>query len=217
MTAPDYEAVTQRARRSTSLLLLSFAACSLVGPDRHEMGLLVRSQAAGLSLVAPPGWHMATPQEVEANIDRFRLDDQTVEMLRASAKRPGFLLTKYPMPHDSVNPSVGVAVAPVPGGTDLTPQQRLHLAAVRMAETTLDFELVDAVQATELSGLQAAYMKATYRRPLWDGNVVNMQGRVWLVQRRDVVVVIAMSGAQEGPEVEEETFAAVQRTITIRP
>jgi hypothetical protein len=197
-----------------ALLALELSACGLMRPAHGDSGRRIQNLAGGISMVAPPEWHLASPLDQEANLARFELDEQARETLRVGLRRPGFMLTKYPMPHGSVNPSIGVSVMPRPA-TDETPEQWLRQLASWNARTALDFTIVDEVRATEVSGVPAAYMRATYRRPLRAGEPVAMQARVWLVPRPGGIVLIVMSGALSGPDEEEETFRAAFDTIEI--
>jgi len=93
----------------------------------------------------------------------------------------------------------------------------LQVATVTLQRAFSDFVFVEPIQDVEVSGMKAAYMKATYTLRTADKREHRVMSRTWLVPRGRFMYLIGMSGATEGPDVSEAEFATALKSIAIEP
>ena len=78
-----------------------------------------------------------------------------------------------------------------------------------------DFRLVDPIQPATVSGVPAAYMKATYTLRTATGTAFPVMARTWIVPRGKVMFLIGMSGTATGNDVSEAEFLSALASIRI--
>jgi hypothetical protein len=88
------------------------------------------------------------------------------------------------------------------------------MASNEMPTAFPDSTFVDHVQDAEVSGLKAAYMKATYTINTAQG-AHRVLSRTWLVRRGSFMLLIGMSGAEQGEDVGDLEFAAALKSVVI--
>lgn len=91
----------------------------------------------------------------------------------------------------------------------------LRIATATLQRAFPDFRFVEPIRSWNVSGLDAAYMKAMYTIKTSDGRSVPVLARTWLVPRGTYMIVIGMSGATEGSDICEREFAEVASSISI--
>ena len=91
----------------------------------------------------------------------------------------------------------------------------LHRATATLQRAFSDFVFVDPIQDADVSGMRAAYMKATYTLRTTDKREHRVVSRTWLVPRGTFMYLIGMSGASQGDDVSEAEFAAALKSIVI--
>jgi hypothetical protein len=100
----------------------------------------VNIPSAGLSLDRPAGWHTATMADVQRNRENVRLADAEFQAAMVSRSAlPIVVLTKYPEPHPSMNPSIQVTLRP---GLARTPAELLTIALEPLRKATANFRVV---------------------------------------------------------------------------
>ena len=200
--------------RTPSGLFVFIATATVLGADvsAHER---FENATAGISLAPPAGWHVMSMQGVMENRAKVRLpDDQlTAGLQRAAA--PLFVFSKYPEPHPALNPTVQVVLRPAPASLGSSPTAILKATIATLQQAFPDFRLVDPVQPTNVSGLAAAYMKATYTLRTATGTTFPVMARTWLVPRGKVMFLIGMSGTPAGEDVAEAEFLSALESVRI--
>jgi hypothetical protein len=205
--------------RRTALGAVMLAVVSVPFTIRAQARL--EDATAGVSLVPPPGWHVLAIPDVVNNRSQVPLPSPWVESSRGRpVTTPLFVVSKYPEPFAHLNPTVQVALRPWRWGMPTAATTLLRIATYVMPTAFPDFTVVDPVQDVEVSGLKAAYMKATYTINTAQG-ARRVLSRTWLVPRGPFVpsgsfmLLIGMSGAGQGDDVCESEFAAALQSIVI--
>lgn len=175
----------------------------------------VENATAGISIVPPSGWHVTSIQEVMRNRSQVRLPDGQLEAGLRRATAPLFVFSKYREPSATLNPTVQVVLRPQPPSLPASATAMLRIASATFKKAFSDFVFVKPIQDAQVSGMRAAYMKATYTLRTTDQREHRVLSRTWLVPRGSFMFLIGMSGAPEGDDVCETEFAAALKSITI--
>lgn len=175
----------------------------------------VGNATAGISIVPPTGWHVTSMQEVMRNRSQVRLPDAQLEAGLQRATAPLFVFSKYQEPHATLNPTVQVVLRPRPASLPTSATALLRVATAALQKAFPDFAFVEPIQDAQVSGMRAAYMRATYTLRTADQREHRVLSRTWLVPRGSFMVLIGMSGAPDGDDVCEAEFAAALNSIAI--
>ena len=170
---------------------------------------------AGISLSPPNGWSVVSMQQVMDNRSKVRLNDSQLQAGLQNATAPLFVFAKYPEPHQSLNPTLQVVMRPRPASLGTSPTAILSAATQSLQRVHSDFRVVEPVRSTHVSGMPAAYMKATYTLRTQNGASHRILSRTWLVPRGAYMFLIGMSGTAEGEDVCDAEFAAALASIVI--
>jgi len=175
----------------------------------------VENATAGISIVPPAGWHATPIQEVLRNRSKVRLSDRELDEGLTRATAPLFVFSKYQEPSATLNPTLQIVLRPLPTSLGTSPTEMLHRATATLQRAFSDFVFVDPIQDADVSGMRAAYMKATYTLRTTDKREHRVVSRTWLVPRGTFMYLIGMSGASQGDDVSEAEFAAALKSIVI--
>lgn len=174
----------------------------------------VSSATAGISLVRPAGWHVMTMPQVMSNRSEVRVPDAELQAGLQRATAPLFVFSKYPEPFPRLNPTVQVVLRPRPASLPTSATALLRIATETLRKAFPDFAFVEPIRDTRVSGLPAAYMKATYTLRTSD-QAHRVLSRTWLVPRGSFMFLIGMSGTTTGEDVSEAEFTAALNSILI--
>lgn len=181
------------------------------GPERFE------NATAGIALLRPANWQTASLQTVQENREQVELSDKELQAaLVKVATAPLFVFMKHPEPHAGLNPSIQVTLRSLGPMAGSSPTALMKVAVDTMRKAIPDFAFVTEITDTQISGLAAAHMRATYTMRTRDGSAFKVLSRLWVVPRGPFMFVIGMSGPQEGPDVSESEFAGTLASIDIR-
>jgi hypothetical protein len=175
----------------------------------------VENATAGISLVPPSGWHATSMQQVMRNREQVRLSDRQLEAGLQRSTAPLFVFSKHPEPFATLNPTIHVVMRPHPSSLPDSATAMLRIATATLQKAFSDFRFVEPIRDTQVSGMGAASMKATYTLRTADKREHRVLSRTWLVPRGSFMFLIGMSGATEGDDVCETEFAAALQSITI--
>jgi hypothetical protein len=198
-----------RYRRLALIFVLAVSGSSAAAQERIEVS------SAGLALDRPAGWHTGTIADVQRNRENVRLADSEFQAAMVSRSAlPIVVLTKYPEPHPSLNPSIQITLRPGLAGT---PTQLLTAALEPMRKAMANFRIVAPVQAVKVSGWPAARVRTSYTLKNAAGQSFDIMSRLWLIPRGRLMFLVGMSGSQTGSEVCEAEFASALTSINIQP
>jgi hypothetical protein len=196
--------------RCPGVLFLCALALSTTGVAQER----VRNTAAGIEITPPAGWHEASLAQVQANRENVRMADADLQhAIQTRSALPLLVFTKYPEPHEGLNPSVQVTLRSALRGT---PTDLLSTALQPMRRAFPDFRLVSPVHQTQVGGWPAAAMEATYTLRSKAGGAFPVRSRMWLVPRGQLMFLIAMSGSATGADVADGEFKAALDSIVIQ-
>ncbi|HXV78001.1 MAG TPA: hypothetical protein VD788_16955 [Candidatus Polarisedimenticolaceae bacterium] len=190
-------------------------AALAVGTPADE-GQRFENATAGISLERPAGWVTASIQQVEANRKRVRLpDDELQAAVEEHASAPLFVFTRYPEPHDDLNPSIQVILRPLGELAGLPPIEVMQAAVGPLQEIFGNFEFVEEIHPTEVAGYPAARMSATYTIENDEGRAFETVSKMWIVPRGSFMFMLGMSGAIEDRDELEEIFERAIGSVEI--
>ena len=97
---------------------------------------------------------------------------------------------------------------------NLPPKDILNMSTEMLKRTFPDLTYVDEVQDANVDGIDGAYTKIRYTIAAGDQKFPTL-ARMWLVPRGKVMFTVHMSSPQEGPDVSEESFSEILKSIKI--
>jgi hypothetical protein len=190
------------------LIVTASATTNALAQERVDL------RSAGISLIRPAGWYTATEAQVQANREQTKLSDPELQAALATRSAlPLIVFTKYQEPHTGLNPSIQITLRQGLAGT---PVRLLTNALGTMRQAFADLQIIEPVRATEVGGLPASYVKVTYTLQTQAGGRGRVISRLWLVPRGSLMFLIGMSGDDNGPDVCDDEFATVLKSITIQ-
>jgi hypothetical protein len=168
---------------------------------------------AGISITKPMDWKYLSPEMAVAARQSVKLDDQELEkMIKENPNAPLVVLTRYQEPYPTLNPSVSINMTPMPV-QGIPPKDFLNLMLTEGVQKMFpDMTYVDEVQDANIDGINGAYTKVKYTMAAGDMKFPTTT-RMWLVPRGKVMFTVGMSGPQEGPDVSEESFQEILKSI----
>jgi hypothetical protein len=97
----------------------------------------------------------------------------------------------------------------------MPPKYALSLSIEMTKQAYPDLTVVEPVRDHEVDGIQGAYTKVQYTVGFADGQTFPTMARMWIVPRGKIMFVIGMTSPPEGPDLSEEAFQAILRSIKI--
>ena len=169
---------------------------------------------AGFSMTKPMEWRYLSPQMVKMASESTNWNDAELEKaIKENPNAPLVVITRYPEPYPTLNPSVAVTVVnlPVEG---MPPKDILNMSTEVLKRAYPDLTYVDEVQDANVDGINGAYTKIKYTMAA-GGQKFPALTRMWLVPRGKIMFTVGMSGPQDGPDVSEEAFKEILSSIKI--
>ncbi|MEE9259352.1 MAG: hypothetical protein V3U37_07385 [Nitrospinaceae bacterium] len=176
-------------------------------------GEVFHHAGAGFSITKPHEWKYLSPEMVMAARQSMKLNDEDLEkMIKENPNAPLVVFTRYQEPYPTLNPSVAITLVhlPVEG---IPPKDVLNMSTEVLKRAYPDLTYVDEVQDANVDGINSAYTKVKYTLAAGDLKFPTLT-RMWLVPRGKVLFTVGMSGPQEGPDVSEESFQEILKSIT---
>ncbi len=175
---------------------------------------LFHHSGAGFSMMKPMDWKYLSPEMVKAASQSTKWNDAELEnAIKNNPNSPLVVITRYPEPYPTLNPSVHVTMVnlPVEG---MPPKDILNMSTEVLKRAYPDMTYVDKVQDAEIDGINGAYTKIQYTL-VADDRKFPTTTRMWLVPRGKVMFTVGMTGPQEGPDASDEAFREVLNSIKI--
>ena len=200
-----------------SILLMfgMFAACSTTPTGTGSSDTFNNSEL-GFSITKPSGWSYVSQKTLKVNRDTNRLNNAELEKVSHENGDAPFLVVfaRYPEPNPKNNPAISVTVLDV-GIKGLPPKGILSLSTAALKNAYPDLAIVEDIRNHEVNGIVGAYTKLKFSMAGAEGQQFLTTHRMWLVPRGTLMFSIAMAGPQEGPDVSEETFDEILKSIKI--
>lgn len=171
-------------------------------------------QGAGFSVTKPMDWKYLSPEMVKKASESTKWNDAELEKaIKDNPNSPLVVLTRYEEPYPTLNPSVAVTLVnlPVEG---MPPKDILNMSTEVLKRAYPDLSYVDEVQDANVDGINGAYTKIKYTMAAGDKKFPTLT-RMWLVPRGKIMFTVGMSGPQDGPDVSEDAFKKILKSIKI--
>lgn len=214
-------------RFATCLLWLAFgtmAACTTPAPKtvqpespKESPSREFYSKAFGFGLTKPEGWYLINDSVLQEDRNTIRLDDAELEkMRRQNPNIPLVVFTRHPEPYPTLNPSVAVTVSflPVEG---VPPVDAMKMSTEISRLGFPDLKEVEPPQPAVVSGMEGAYTHVTYTAMFADGQKFLTRTRMWIIPRGKIMFTIGMTGPQEGPDIFEDLYPQILKSVKIDP
>ncbi len=169
---------------------------------------------AGFSMTKPMDWKYLSPKMVKTASESTKWNDAELEKaIKENPNAPLVVITRYQEPYPTLNPSVAVTMVnlPIEG---MPPKDILNMSTEVLKRAYPDLTYVDEVQDANVDGIDGAYTKIKYTMAA-GGQKFPTLTRMWLVPRGKVMFTVGMSGPQDGPDVSEESFQEILKSIKI--
>ena len=169
---------------------------------------------AGFSMTKPMNWNYLSPEMVKTANESKKWNDAELEKaIKENPNSPLVVITRYPEPYPTLNPSVAVTVVnlPVEG---MPPKDILNMSTEVLKRAYPDLTYVEKVQDANVDGIDGAYTKIQYTMDTGKQKFPTTT-RMWLVPRGKVMFTVGMSGPQEGPDASEDAFKQILDSIKI--
>lgn len=188
----------------TMKVMVTAAAMLLAVSSAHAASDRVYSNhEVGIKLKRPTEWVFMSPEELAAAAGH---EESTEGMLIAVAR--------HPEPYPDLNATAQVVHVPLPvEGVD--PERVLASMVRDLRMHSPEFEQLEEVHATKVSGRPAAAARIMYVAESPQGGTYRILSRLWVIVRGSDLFIIDMNGHAEGPEVSEEEFRQIFKSIRI--
>jgi hypothetical protein len=200
-----------RASIVSFLVLCTFGRVAIAS-EKNEY----KNPTAGFQITKPDSWTFMTIETIVTNRENIRIRDEELRAaIRERGTAPLVVMAKHEEPYDDLNPTIQVVLRPV-GPLQGQPATEIMATAVRPMENAFhEFKFLREIHETEISGLKASHMRATYTISNKEGRNFRVVSRMWMVPRGAFVFLIGMSGPESGPDVSEAEFDHVLKSIKI--
>ena len=169
---------------------------------------------AGFSMTKLMNWKYLSPEMVKAASQSTKWNDAELEKaIKKNPNSPLVVITRYPEPYPTLNPSVAVTVVDLPI-EGMPPKDILNMSTEVLRRAYPDMTYVDKIQDANVDGIDGAYTKIKYTI-VTESQKFPTTTRMWLVPRGKVMFTVNMSGPQEGPDVSDEAFNKILNSIKI--
>jgi hypothetical protein len=203
--------VLYRASIVSFLVLCTFGQTA-IGTENNDY----TNPTAGFRITKPSSWTYLSMETITSNRENIRLKDEELRAaIRERATAPLVVMAKHQEPYDDLNPTIQVVLRPL-GSLQGKPTTEIMEAAVRPMQNAFhDFKFIRDIHETEVSGLKASHMRASYTISNKEGRDFRVVSRMWMVPRGTFIFLIGMSGPESGSDVSEDEFGRVLKSIKI--
>jgi hypothetical protein len=179
-------------------------------------GEIFNNPTVGFSIEKPDGWHYLTTQQIDEGKRNIKLNDKELqEAAQKYATAPLVAFSRYQEPYDDINASIKVVFRPLGQLQEVPPTEILKIMVSTIQKAVSDFEFLDKIQPTKVSGLNAAFMRAKYTVSNQENRTFNILTRMVIVPRGAYMFIISMSCKADGTDNSEEMLIASLNSIKI--
>lgn len=169
---------------------------------------------AGFSMTKPVDWKYLSPETIKTASESTKWNDAELEKaIKENPNAPLVVITRYPEPYPTLNPSVAVTMVTLPV-EGMPPKDILNMSTEVLKRAYPDLTYVEEVRDANVDGINGAYTKIKYTMASGDRKYPTLT-RMWLVPRGKIMFTVGMSGPQNGPDVSEESFSQILKSIKI--
>jgi len=174
-------------------LILSCAVATTVPAQE-----LYENKTLGLSVQKPAKWFFLTDKQNRSNIARTKMSDAEFQsFVRKNSSAPIFMITKYRMPYDDLNPSVKITARPA---GRVNARNLLAVAkntAGAIANRVGKVDAIEGPKSLQISGFPAAYVAIDYTLGTQEGGQFPTKSQMWFVLKGDVLFIVGAGTRQD--------------------
>ena len=203
-----------------SLITVFIIAGLSASPLWAEEATLVELKELGFSINKPANWHFY--QEVKKPLGQ---DTPPLHALTAHyAKTPVAAISKYPADYvKDINPNIRVTLKPVRTTINKKtvvsnePTMLLNSIVVSLKPVLQNFKQDGEVQALNISGYHAAFVRISYAMQMMNGTHTRGNSDIWLVMpRADYAFLISAVTREDQSNATREELKTIVETITMK-
>lgn len=177
---------------------------------------IFKNPTVGFSVMIPSAWHYLTTQDIQKGKKNVRLNDRELqEAIQKYATAPLVAISKYKEPYDDLNTSFKVIFRPLGQLKGASATEIMKLVVPSIQKLVNDFEYIDTIQPTIISGLQAASMSANYNVSNQENRVFNIYSKMYLVPRGDYMFMISGSSKADSSDNSLSELNSIFKSIKI--
>ena len=197
-------------KRLLTLIVLAASVVSLAGAGAWAQNQY-ENKTLGVAVVKPDSWVFMTDAQNRDNLSRAQLADSDFQKLVVERSRaPIFVITKFPEPHDDLNPSVKIGVRPAGNLTQDGLDAALSAILQFTASKVSDDAVLGEVKETKIDGFPAVVGEISYTLETQDGAAFPTRSRIWMVLKGELLFTIGVGMHQSTtPEVESEIQSVI--------
>lgn len=192
---------------------IAIAAALLVmaAPAVAAIGERIAAPVGGISIEKPAGWSVLPPDEALRNIRGIDFD--TPGASRA-LRGPLITLTKYPLSHEGVVPTIKVNYHHFPAARELGPDGLAKLVIADLNRSLGEVKVLDAPSTVKVSGLSAGHFRVGYalRRGKQTADAVS---EIWAVPRGNGFFMIGVGYSPDEPAATHGEIEAAVASVKI--
>jgi hypothetical protein len=177
------------------------------------------NEIVGIEITKPKGWFFMSNGEITENRQRVSLDDKDFEKrLKERARLPIVAFCKYKNPETrlDVSPAVNVVFSNLGELMAMKPDNILRELCNSLEKQFSDFKYILSPTITKLSNKDAAKTIVNYTLVNQSGYIFKVRSEMWIVPKKNRVLIIGMAAPAQGPDQSEVEFEAVLKSIILR-
>lgn len=159
---------------------------------------IFENKTFGLKLVKPDDWQFLTAQQHYEGLKRLEMDDKEMQKLIVQkSNAPLVIITKYPEPHDDLNPSFKMNVRPIGNSQNFDSIKTLETITVGIKKMFKDLKIDQKPTNVTISGIESAYMRVSYTLNTENGGSFAATSEMWVVPRDNYFFMIGAGIRQD--------------------
>ena len=201
--------------RASRIFVLAVAAICSSGALAAQADLF-SSPKVGFEIAKPAEWHYATAAQNLENLKSIKLtDDEYRSLMLKYATEPLVVMTKYPNPHDDLNPTIRVNIKPYNDLKGIPSTQLMNMLLPQFRKMFKGFDLAQAPVDVDVSGTKSAYARMNYTIQALDGRAMPITSELWIVPHGDYYFLIGAGTRQDEKSGSRDEIAAIIATVKI--
>lgn len=193
-----------------AIALVVAASFPIAASAQAHGGTVLLNETLGISVTRPAGWHTLTAAANAENLERMELPSDFKSALVRYARVPLFAFSKYPEPHDDLNPSFRITVREA--GMDQNRSSREILDAVLPPIAASLNGAVKKVQDVQVDGLPSAYARLKYVLKS-GGNEYPTVSEFWIVPRGSYFFIFGAGTRQDEGNGTRAEIASIVESV----
>ncbi|MCI5108761.1 MAG: hypothetical protein MRY49_02845 [Candidatus Pacebacteria bacterium] len=174
------------------------------------------NRTVGFKVTKPASWHFITAEQNYEMLQEVSLEDKEFEkLLKERSNAPLVAFTKYPIPHEDLNPSFKVGIKPIGVVDNFEPVKTLEFIMSNIKPIIGDFTTEKEPQKISISGIESAYGSFIYTMNTNNGEAFPVRSEMWLVPKGRYFFMIGSGARQDAKQETREEIMSIIDSIVI--